>query len=66
MDQRLLGISGWKDLRLARVRPTSEPETRTNLKNNKAVAQTLVHPRYVGLSSVIPIPYQTALHNPFR
>ncbi|MGY3547117.1 hypothetical protein ACVW0W_002884 [Bradyrhizobium sp. USDA 4469] len=67
MDGRLLRTSLGDDLRFARVPLAFEPGTHTNLfalKNNKTIAQTLLHPRYSGLSSVIPLRYQTELQTP--
>lgn len=67
MDQRLLRNGQGNDLRFERVPLTFEPDMRADvfaLKNNKTVAQTLAHPRYAGLQSVISPRHQTALHSP--
>jgi hypothetical protein len=67
MDERVLLTGHTNDLRFIRVPLKFEPDLRTDLfalKNNKTVAQTLVHPRYAGLLSVIPARYQSLLQIP--
>ena len=62
MDHRLLQAADGIDLTFSEVTITFEKETRTDLfalKNNKTVAQTLVHPRYVGLSKLVLSGYAT-------